>query len=99
MRRKISKRKRREILARGGIFRNEGWFYTYSIEGKKQRSGYEAHVQSNGWVILAGGRDELEAYKAVLNEMEWCEANPRTPENDHIIINGHDVPVTGVMTL
>lgn len=99
MRRKISKVKKRDILKRGGVFTTEEWLYVYDYKGKKEKIGYSAHVFYCGWEIYAAGRDELEAYKEAISNMDWCEENPRTVENGTISINGHEVSVTGVMSL
>lgn len=94
MRRKIAKRKRRDILRKGATFTEEKWLYE-----EKERIGFSAHSLYFGWEIYGCGRDELEAYKSILDIMPWCEENPRTDDNGHISINGKEIPVTGVMSL
>ena len=97
MRRKISKRKRRDILAKGGVFTTEDRIYCYDYSGKKEKVGYSAHVFYCGWEIYGCGKDELEAYKSVLDTMPWCEENPRDETNGYIsLLSGDQIPVTGV---
>ena len=100
MRRKISKRKRHDILRKGGEFVKEEWLYEI-IDGRKEKIGYSAHVYYFGWKIYGGGRDELEAYRNVIDSMPWCEENPRNDINGYISIGNSDrlIPVTGVWSL
>ena len=100
MRRKISKRKRRDILSKGGEFTKEEWLYEI-IDGVKEKIGFSAHVLYFGWEIYGCGRDELGAYKNVLNTMPWCEENPRDDIHSYISIatSERPIPVTGVWSL
>lgn len=100
MRRKISKRKRRDILRKGGEFDKEEWLYE-TFDGAKEKIGFSAHVNYFGWTIYGCGRDELEAYRNVLDTMPWCEENPRNDINSYISImtSEHQIPVTGVRSL
>ena len=100
MRRKISKRKRRDILRKGGVFDKEEFLYE-TIDGIKEKIGFSAHVMYLGWKIYGCGRDELEAYRVVLDTMPWCGENPRNDPKSYIsIINSeHPIPVTGVYSL
>jgi len=87
MRRKIAKRRRRDILRKGGIIRREGWLYDHYPDGYKEKIGYEAHVEYYGWVIFAGGRDELDAYKIAIRSMPWCEENQKDENNGYLQIS------------
>ncbi len=100
MRRKISKRKRRDILRKGGVFDEEEWLYEI-IDGAKEKIGFSAHVLYLGWKIYGCGRDELEAYRNVLDTMPWCEENPRDDIHSYISIAASErpIPVTGVRSL
>lgn len=100
MRRKISKRKRRDILRKGGVFVQEEWLYEI-IDGRKEKIGFTAHVYYLGWKIHGCGRDELEAYRNVIDTMPWCEENPRNDINSYISIANSErpIPVTGVWSL
>ena len=100
MRRKISKRKRRDILRKGGVFDEEEWLYEI-IDGAKEKIGFSAHVLYFGWEIYGCGRDELDAYRNVLDTMPWCEENPRNDINSYISIMNSErpIPVTGVRSL
>ena len=66
MRRKIAKRRRRDILALGGVFEKEEWYGPKTMSRKE--NGYAAHVRYERYRILATGEDELEAYQLAL----WC---------------------------
>ena len=100
MRRKISKRKRRDILRKGGEFVKEEWLYEI-IDGRKEKIGFTTHVLYFGWKIHGCGRDELEAYRNVIDSMPWCEENPRNDINSYISIatSERPIPVTGVVSL
>lgn len=71
MRRKIAKRRRRDILTLGGVFEKEEWCGEKSLPRKER--GYVAHVQYKGWRILSAGDDELDAYQLAL----WCMKYPK----------------------
>lgn len=69
MRRKIAKKKRREVLRRATIIK-EGWIR----EGKKRKERcYSVDAQCNGWDIHSIDEDELWAYKGVLSGIEAAE--------------------------
>lgn len=71
MRRKIAKRKRREILAKGGVITKEGWLGPKSLPRKE--NGYEVEVRHNGWRIWAADYDELSSFHGILSAMEVSE--------------------------
>ena len=100
MRRKISKRKRRDILRKGGVFNKEEWLYEI-INGRKEKIGFCAHVYYLGWKIHGCGWDELEAYRNVIDTMPWCEENPRDDIHSYISIatSERTISVTGVCSL
>jgi hypothetical protein len=75
MRRKIAKRRRRDILALGGVFEKEEWYGPKTMSRKE--NGYAAHVQYKGWRILSVGDDELEVYQSLLDCMKDTEEYPR----------------------
>ena len=72
MRRKIAKRKRREILAKGAEIVSERWVIDHDPEEKC----FIVEVNYCGWNIHAPERDELAAYNAVLECFPDCEAEP-----------------------
>ena len=73
MRRKIAKRKRREVLKRARII-SEGW----EREGclKRKDCCYYAEIECNGWKICVPEYDELEVWKAALECIEFAEEEP-----------------------
>ena len=75
MRRKIAKRRRRDILALGGVIEKEEWCGENSLPRKER--GYAAHVQYKGWRILSVGDDELEVYQSLLDCMKDTKEYPR----------------------
>ena len=70
MRRKIAKRRRRDILALGGVIEKEEWYGPKTMPRKE--NGYSVHVRYNEWRILAAGEDELDAYQLAI----WCMKYP-----------------------
>lgn len=73
MRRKIAKRKRRDILQRATIVKEEwirepGW--------RRKDCAYVVEARCCGWKIFSPGYDELEAYKGLLFCIEACEEKP-----------------------
>lgn len=75
MRRKIAKRRRRDILALGGVIEKEEWCGPKTMPRKE--NGYAAHVRYKGWRILSVGDDELEVYHSILDCMKDTEEYPR----------------------
>lgn len=76
MRRKIAKRRRREILRRGAVIDLEYWDYDEC--GK----AYIVHASHCGWNIATADRDELSAYQGILACLPVCEEEPRTEEGE-----------------
>lgn len=75
MRRKIAKRRRKEILRRGATIVKEGWFY---LDGSKKREdrGFEVVVECNGWKIFSADDNELDAYGMALDCVKYdCETS------------------------
>ena len=71
MRKKIAKRKRREILKRGAVISNAhfvkepGW--------RRKDCGYTADISYLGWNIGSNGFDMLECWQAGLECMDFVE--------------------------
>lgn len=71
MRRKIAKRKRKEILKKGAEIIKEGWNHELG-------NVFVVKLEYLGWEIITHPeRDELEAYKSALECMAVCEDEPR----------------------
>lgn len=71
MRRKIAKRKRRELLKRGRII-DEYW----TREFKRKDCFFMVECECNGWKICAAEYDELSAYQAALECVDLAEEEP-----------------------
>ena len=71
MRRKIAKRRRRDILALGGVIEKEEWYGPKTMPRKEK--GYSVHVRHKEWTIFAAGEDELDAYQLAI----WCMKYPK----------------------
>ena len=72
MRRKIAKRKRRELLRYGATILEEGWIREPGWSRKD--IGYGINFQYREWNCSCAGRDELEAYQDAL----WIIKNEDT---------------------
>ena len=62
MRRKIAKRRRRDILALGGVFEKEEW---------SKENYYLVYVRYERYEFHAAGKDELEAYQTAIWSMKY----------------------------
>lgn len=65
MRRKIAKRKRRELLRRGAKISRECWIK--EPWWKRKDIGYNVEFVYNGWKVMSCGDDELMAYRLALD--------------------------------
>ena len=74
MRRKIAKRKRKEILQKGAEIVSEYW--VREPEGKRKDCCFVVEINYCGWNIHAPECDELAAYKAALECFPSCEEEP-----------------------
>lgn len=73
VRRKIAKRYRKKILQSGAEIVDEHW--EKDGDSRKDRC-YVVEVNYCGWNIHAPEKDELAAYKAVLECFPYCEEEP-----------------------
>ena len=62
MRRKIAKRRRRYILALGGVIEKEEW---------SKENYYLVQVRYDGYRTTSVGEDELEAYQTAILSMKY----------------------------
>ena len=77
MREKIARRIRRELIRRGVVFGRESF---YRPRGEKRKEcGMTVRAEINGWKISAIAHDRLEAYKMLLEDLEWL--TQRSPED------------------
>ena len=74
MRRKIARRKRKEILKKGAEIVSEYW--VTEPDWKRKDRGFVVVVNYCGWNIHAPGYDELAAYKSALECFPSCEEEP-----------------------
>lgn len=65
MRKKISKRRRRESIALGARIIREGWIREPGW--KRKDAGYEVKAEFNGLEIVSSGNDELDTYHLLLD--------------------------------
>lgn len=75
MRRKIAKRKRREILRKGGEIVREEWLRAHT--GRRKDDGFAVEVNYLGWNCFSADEDELSAYGGILECFPVCEEEPR----------------------
>ena len=71
MRKKIAKRKRKEILKRGATISNA--YFIKDPGWRRKDCGYTADIAYLGWKIGSCGFDMLECYQAGLECMDWTE--------------------------
>ena len=78
MRRKIAKRLRKKIIARGAEIVSEEWVYPEDAVGKVKRKdkAFFVEVKHCGWSISSGGMDELEAYRGAYECFGIAEEEP-----------------------
>ena len=67
MRRKIAKRKRKDIYSMKGAILEECWIR--KKDWKRKDCGYSVTVHYKGRTVDCGGHDELDAYKLALESM------------------------------
>lgn len=83
MRKKIAMRLRREAMRRGAriesveFIREPGW--------RRKDCGFAVHAVHAGWNIDATGDDLLDAYRGLLECMDWAEEEG-PPENERSVI-------------
>ena len=72
MRRKISKRKRKEAISLGAQILSEHWIREPGW--KRKQIGYGVKAMFDGWTISSAGYDELDAYHLLLDCLKsWDE--------------------------
>lgn len=74
MRRKISRRKRKEALARGVKIVREEW--VREPGWKRKDIGYAVEGEYRGWKLVACGHDELEAFHGLMECLDYCDEDP-----------------------
>ena len=74
MRRKISRRKRKEALARGVKIVREEW--VREPGWKRKDIGYAVEGEYRGWKLAACGHDELEAFHGLMECLDFCDEDP-----------------------
>lgn len=82
MRKRMAKRKRREILRRGATILSEGWIK--DDNGRNYRGKdrcYEIEVEHCGWNSHSAGRDELESIGGALLCVKLSEEEPRNVDD------------------
>jgi hypothetical protein len=72
LRRKFAKRWRREALRRGVELTNERYSLNkHEAEMYRSPRGFCVDAKYNGWTICCIGRDELEAYRMLVQEIDY----------------------------